>query len=402
MSTGAADRAADGLGASIDAELAAGIAEGRFSAAACCVAVAGRTVYEAYRGTLAAYGPDGRPLPDDQRQPTDAATLFDLASLTKLFTAHTALTLVDEGRMMLDGPLADVLPAYRDGDRRGVTLRHLLTHTSGLPAEWRGWRTPLATWLAQHPDSGRLQASPLGRQRAELLCSLLDTPLAAAPGRRFEYSDVGYNVVMGYAEAVTGTPWSQQVAEHTLGPLGLAHVTFAPDPTRAAATEYEPQYRRGVVRGTVHDETAWSLGADRAGAGNAGLFAPAVDLLAFAEAIRLGEGRVRGRWMWDDALTGTLGQPTTDRGFGSAMGLRIADAAFQGRSSKARGHTGFTGTSVHIDRDRRLTVVLLTNRVHPRRDGASMQPLRARIADLAADAVDAGLAGVDGVGETRR
>lgn len=381
--------AAGALTSAVDRALADGILAGRFSAAACQIAVAGRTACDVSLGTLAAYAPDGAPLPDAARRAVDAATLFDLASLTKIFTAHTVLTLVDEGRIALDAPIGDTLPEYRGGDRAGVTLRHLLTHTSGLPPEWPGWRAPLAAWLDDHADGGRLMGTPLSGRRDEFLRSLQKVPLIAPPGVRFEYSDVGYNTAMVYAEQATGTPWDRLVASRTVEPLGLTGVTFRPDPARAAATEYQPEHRRGVVRGVVHDETAWSLDAQAHGAGSAGLFATASALLSFAEAIRIGRSRVRGRWMWDDALTGILGRATTERGFGSALGLRIGDAAFQGRSTRARGHTGFTGTSVHIDRDRALTVVLLTNRVHPRRDGPSLQPLRARIADLAADAVDA-------------
>ena len=131
----------------------------------------------------------------------------------------------------------------------------------------------------------------------------------------------------------------------------------------------------------MHDETSWSLGGDT---GNAGLFSTARDLLRFGEAIRLGEGRVRGQWMWDDALTATLGRPTAEPtgGFGSALGLRIGDADFMGDASEARGHTGFTGTSLHIDRDAGVTIALLTNRVHPSREGTGSQQLRRRVAEL--------------------
>lgn len=192
---------------------------------------------------------------------------------------------------------------------------------------------------------------------------------------------------MAYLEVLTGRP--ELMAECTLGPLGLSGVTADPQPELTAATEYQPEFNRGVVNGVVHDEAAWSLGG---GAGNAGLFATARGLLGFAEHLRAGSGRVLGRWMWDDALTASLGRASAspEGGFGSSLGLRIGDAEFMGSTPTMRGHTGFTGTSLLIDRDTEVSLVLLTNRVHPSRDLGGIQPLRAAIADLAVAAARAG------------
>lgn len=375
------------LGAAIRRELEAGLTAHNFSGAACAVAIDGGTAIELYVGTKATWGPERQPLGPEEQSAVDAATLFDLASLTKIFTAHTALALVDSGAVGLDAPIAEFLASYREPGRREVTLRHLLSHTSGLPATWIGWREPLVRALARIPEAERLTVTPLG-DRDALIADLLTTPLEAPPGKRFEYACTGYNTTMALFEILTGRDWMPLVSEHTLQPLGLGSVTAEPAVDRSAATEYQPQFRRGVVRGVVHDETAWSLGG---GAGNAGLFGTARDVLAFGEAIRIGDGRVRGEWMWDDALTGTLGRPTTAAdggGFGSALGLRIGDANSMGRSPQARGHTGFTGTSLHIDREVGVTVVLLTNRVHPTRENSVMQDVRARVADLVRMAVE--------------
>ena len=372
--------------------LAAGIDDAQFSAAACSVAIGGRTVVELRLGSAAAFGDDGRPIPPEEREPVTAGTLFDLASLTKIFSAHTALALVAAGRAELDAPIAEVLPSYRTGDRARVTLRHLLSHTSGLPAVWLGWRRPLEEWLESHAEPARVTAWPASVGRDALVSDLLNTPLEAPPGTRFEYACTGYNTAMAYLEALTGTAWRELVATHTLRPLGLERVTADPLAGETAATEFQPQFRRGVVRGVVHDEASWSLGG---GTGNAGLFATAGELLAFGEAIRRGEGPVRGQWMWDDALTGILGRPSAapDGGFGSALGLRIGDAGFMGRAPGARGHTGFTGTSLVIDRDAGVTIALLTNRVHPSREGTGLQALRAQVAELATTAAIAATAG---------
>lgn len=377
----------------IAGHIEANMARAGYSAAACVIVQDGRTLVDLTLGTLASFGPDGERMPDADRVAVTSTTLFDLASLTKIFSAHSALSVVAAGRAELDAPLADMFPEYREGDRARVTLRQLLSHTSGLPATWSGWRPRLEAWLAAHPSTERLIGSPLESQRAELMAELLRTPLDAPPGARFEYACTGYNTAMAYVEAVTGESWRALVKHHTLEPLGLTHITATPDRPSAAATELQPQFRRGIVQGVVHDETSWSLGG---GTGNAGLFGTAHDVAAFGEAVRTGEGRVRGELMWDDALSGTLGRATAEAGgdgFGSALGLRIGDAAFMGRHfPDARGHTGFTGTSLVIDRDAAITIVLLTNRVHPTRAGAGLQPLRARIADE----VGAALGAADG------
>ena len=125
-------------------QLSLGIQTGLFSGAACALAVAGEPAVELYLGTQAVWRGALERISAEEQRPVTADTLFDLASVTKVFTAHTALALADAGVVELDAPIAAVLPAYREGNRSRVTLRHLLNHTSGLPAEWDGWREPLA------------------------------------------------------------------------------------------------------------------------------------------------------------------------------------------------------------------------------------------------------------------
>jgi CubicO group peptidase (beta-lactamase class C family) len=349
------ERARDLLRAAHDA--------GRFSGAAVLAAVDGATVLEEYLGDQAAWSDAFEPIEPADRVPVSADTLFDLASVTKTFTAHTALSVVDAGDAELDVPIAEALPSYRAPMRERVTLRHLLAHTSGLPAEWTGWRTPLQKRLASAPEPERVTTTPLAGDRDALVGDLLATPLEAPPGAGFVYSCAGYNTTMVYLERVTGEEWPELLRRRTTGPLGLASVTASPDRDRAAATEFQPQFRRGVIRGDVHDEAAWSLGGHSA---NAGLFATGRDLLVFGEAVRRGEGRVRGEWMWD------------------GLGLRIGDPEWGAASPEARTHVGFTGTLLHLDRASASTIVLLTNRVHPSREQ--------EIADLRRDVVDAILA----------
>ncbi|HEY4224739.1 MAG TPA: serine hydrolase domain-containing protein [Pseudolysinimonas sp.] len=319
----------------------------RFSAAVCLAAVNGEVIIDTSVGELAAWSDDFKPIPPDERSPVTATTLFDLASITKTFSAHTALSLVDAGQAELDAPIGEILPSYHSGRRAAVTLRHLLAHTSGLPAEWLGWRAPLLASLSGSPEATRLTESPLLERRRQLLDDLLSTALGSEPGEEFVYSCAGYNTAMLYLEHATGRPWPELVREHTLEPLGLTTLTVRPARQAAVATEYEPVYRRGVVRGDAHDEAAWSLGGHAA---NAGLFGTGRDLLSFGEAILWGGDRVRGDWMW------------------GGLGLRIGDREWGAATPRARTHIGFTGTLLHLDRESGTTIVLLTNRVHPSRE----------------------------------
>jgi CubicO group peptidase (beta-lactamase class C family) len=352
------------------------------SAAGVAVTIDGSPAVRVVAGVLQRVGDDGSELPDEDRRPATADTLFDLASVTKVYSAHTFLGLVAAGVFALDEPIAGWMPEYEEGERRRVTLRHLLTHTSGLPATWSGWQEPFARILAAtDPDAPPFRAMPV-IDRDELVADLAATPLTALPGERWEYACTGFNTAMLVAERATGQAWGTLVARHTLEPLGLVTTTFRPDRSRTAASEYQPELHRGVTRGDVHDESSWSLGGVAA---NAGLFGDLEGVTHFAETLRAGGDERTATLMWNDQLPCTLGRPGTPHGgheFGASLGLRIGESSWMGEhGSTSRGHTGFTGTSVQIDRDRATTIVILTNRVHPSRVGEEMQALRAAIAD---------------------
>lgn len=299
-------------------------------------------------------------------------TFFDLASVTKLFTTVTALALVDDGTLALDEPLAAQLPAYSHGPKAAVTLRHLLSHTTGLPSEWRGWRTFLD------------EARPF--DRALLIEDLLGTELEAAPGTRFEYSCAGFNTVMALAEHASGKPWAVLVREKVLDPLHTDGITGTPALERCAPTEEQSSLGRGIVKGIVHDEAAWSLGGL---SGNAGMFATAKGLRVFGEAIRNGLPGIlspaMAAEMWRSQLPEILGNnfdPSTP-GFEHGLGLRINQQPWMGSAGgQARGHGGFTGTSLLVDKVQGLTIVLLSNRVHPSRDGDDATALRKAVSDV--------------------
>jgi CubicO group peptidase (beta-lactamase class C family) len=304
-----------------------------------------------------------------ERVATSADTIFDLASLTKLFTAAVALKAVEAGALELDRPVAEYLPGFHDG----VTLRHLLIHVSGLPAVRELWTVP----------GGREERS------AALLASMTE----AAPGVRHVYSCVGYLVAGLLLERVLGAPLPDLVAEHITKPLGMTDTGFCPDGSelaRVAATEDSSHVGRGMIRGEVHDEASWSLGGT---GGNAGVFGTAPDLLRFAEMLRQGglDPESGDRVLAEESVQAmTTDHLDTDLraavGYGQGIGPRIADRTFMGSrvSDRAYGHTGFTGTSLVVDPDRELVVIVLANAVHPVRGRTMMGPLRSAIADAAA------------------
>jgi CubicO group peptidase (beta-lactamase class C family) len=311
----------------------------------------------------------GTELAVDERVAMRHDTIFDVASLTKLFTASVLMTLVEDGRIALDTPIADRLPSFGSGTRRRVTVRHLLTHTSGLPALLRLW--------VDQPDKA-------ARERA-----VLEVPLERPPGRTFVYSDIGYIVAGFLAEVAGGQSLPELLAERICAPLGLTDTGYLPDRdhvARMAATEDQPYAGRGMVRGSVHDENSWSLGG---AVGHAGIFSTASDLARFGEAIRRGGALGTARLLQEGTVAEMLRDqlPTdVDPGFRQGLGFRIADPTFMGglAASGAVGHTGFTGTSLVIDATRGLVVVLLTNRVHPSRDWSDISAVRRRTVELAA------------------
>ena len=333
----------------------------------------------------------GRLLPPAERPAVTDDTLFDLASVTKLFTATVVVRLADDGVLGLDDPVARFLPTYAGGARAAVTLRSLLTHTSGLPADSWVWR--------DQPDVDARRAA------------LLEEPLVTPPGRVRLYSCVGYLVLGLLLEEVTGRSLDVLVEELVCGPLGMTRTGYRPrnlagtdDQAGAsagagrdgiAATElrrvtWSPDHDPAEpdLRGIVHDEKAASLGGV---AGNAGLFGTAADLLAFGRALLtapraggrtpLGLSAAAARALVTPQLPAEL-----DLDYRSGLGFRIDDPEFMGAlagAGRTYGHTGFTGTSLVVDEARDLVLVLLSNRVHPDRSWSELNPFRRRLAELA-------------------
>ncbi|MFD5320270.1 serine hydrolase domain-containing protein [Streptomyces sp. NPDC127098] len=294
-------------------------------------------------------------------------TVFDLASLSKLYTAVVVVRLAERGLLDLDDPVGRWLPVFRGAE---PTVRRLLTHTSGLPA-----------WLDLEPyqdDAARLAViaalDPVGRGG-------------------YRYSDLGLIVLGALAERVAGRGLDALVAELVTDPLGLADTRYNPPAAwrdRIAATEYQPWTGRGMVRGSVHDENAYRMGGV---AGHAGVFATAWDVAVLAQAVLDGGGYGGARLLGERWVREMLTDHNRGLGDGAARGLgwQLNQPGYMGRlaSPTAFGHTGFTGTSVVADAATGVLLVLLTNRVHPARDRGRDGAYR--LAPAAALAAAAGL-----------
>jgi len=297
-------------------------------------------------------------------------TIFDLASLTKVMATSTAvLLLVAEGALELDDPVAKHLPAFGERGKDRVTLRHLLTHASGLKP-WRGFHEPL---LERERKRGeRWIATPAAREW--ILQSICRSALVHEPGTAAVYGDLDFIVLGAVIEAVARQPLERFCAERVFAPLGLGETGFVPigegapplaeaRRRRFAATESCP-WRGRILWGEVHDPNASAMGGV---AGHAGLFAPVDDVVRFAEAwldawhgrpSPLPAAQVRAFAARQDLPAGSdwaLGWDTPSAS-GSSSGRHFSPSSI--------GHLGFTGTSIWIDLERELVVAMLTNRVH--------------------------------------
>ncbi|HEX6645230.1 MAG TPA: serine hydrolase domain-containing protein [Gemmatimonadales bacterium] len=342
----------------LDSAVAAGAAPG----AVLAVSVGGKHFYHG-TGVLGE-GMPARP---------DSATVYDLASLTKVVGLTTAAMIaVSAGRLELEAPVARYVPAFDGPGKDAVNVRHLLTHTAGLPA---------FRLLYRETDS-----------RAAALALTDTTALDTVPGTRFVYSDLGAIVLGQAVEAVSGMRLDSLLEQRVFAPLGMASTRYLPPAewlARIAPTERDP-WRGRVVHGEVHDENAARLDGV---AGHAGLFSSARDLLVFGDwllaaragrdsvSVPLDPGVVRlftTRQYVPRESSRALGWDTPS-GLSSG-GTRISPSSF--------GHTGFTGTSIWIDPDRELVIVLLSNRVHPTRENARWTPVRRNVADRVVAGLD--------------
>jgi CubicO group peptidase (beta-lactamase class C family) len=332
----------------------------------------GRGVRAAWAVGFAALRPERRPMQVD--------TWFDLASLTKvLSTLPALLALAEDGRLALDEPASRFLPEL-SGDHAAYTLRHLLAHVSGLPSDFP-WRELRGLTPAQFP------------------ARVADLPLRSPPGSRILYSDIGFLLLGEVVRRVSGLPLDRYVEARIHGPLGAA-LRFGPvDPEHCAATEDDPD-GGGALVGVVHDEKSRVMGGVT---GHAGLFGTASGVAEAADLWRRLGRAPDGRCILAEATVQAALAPAAVGPGGERRGLGFelaggGNSAGDLLSGRAFGHTGFTGTSVWVDPDLDLTLVLLTNRVHLGRDNLQIRQLRQRfanavVADLAHGEVGQGSGG---------
>jgi CubicO group peptidase (beta-lactamase class C family) len=288
----------------------------------------------------------GVELPPEARVPMSVHTPFDLASLTKLFTAVAAVQQLERGTLGMDARVGAYLPEFRAASAHDITVRQLLTHTSGLRPELP---------LYDCPDDG----ARLAMLRAEAPSS--------EPGV-YLYSDLNLLLLQYVLERVTGRTLDVLIHDGITRPLGMTATGFGPCPGAAATEDQRRPWAktdRGMLRGVVHDENAWALGGV---AGHAGLFATAHDLAIFCRALLAGGSYGPARILGHDFVELMLTPP--------GLGFAVDQPWFMGALAHdgAAGHTGFTGTSLVLDPSTDTFLVLLANTVHPRRRAADNGP----------------------------
>ncbi len=290
-------------------------------------------------------------------------TLWDMASLTKVVALTSVMMqLVEKGLVKLDAPVNRYVPEFTGRWKSRVTVRHLLTHSSGLPS----WR-PLYKEATSQADA---------------LALAIATPLDTVPGAQMVYSDLGAIILGEIARRVTQTPLDSYATNNVFAPLGMNETFFRPDTnlrSQIAPTEID-SWRQRHLRGEVHDENAFALGGV---SGHAGLFSSAHDLARLAQAY-LNGGTLDGRRIWSKRTIEQFTHIQNRKLSHRALGWETANGANSGgrfMSAQAFGHTGFTGTSIWIDPGNDIFVILLSNRVNPTRENRRISGVRTALAD---------------------
>jgi CubicO group peptidase (beta-lactamase class C family) len=296
------------------------------------------------------------------------ASIFDIASLTKVVaTTAMAMILYERGLLDLEAPVTAIVPEFAgpDARRREVTLRMLLSHSSGLPAYEKLF----------------LRA----KAREDLLQAAFTTPLANAPGTHAEYSDIGFIILGVVLERLADESLDVFCQREIFGPLGMTHTTFNPATALKSSippTADDRTFRHRIIQGEVQDENDSVLGGI---AGHAGLFSTAEDLAIFAHAM-LNGGHPILRSSTIDLFTRRESAP---EGTSRALGWDTPSAPSQSGkyfSSASFGHLGYTGTSLWIDPDRQLSITLLTNRTWPDCQNQAIKQVRPAFHDAVIEA----------------
>lgn len=317
-----------------------------------------------YQGQVLALDALGHFTYDQDSPPVTPSSIYDLASLTKvLATTAAAMLLYERGILKLNAHLGDILPGFVVGMRRGsgrerINLQMLLAHSSGLPA--------YAPLFQQHP-------TPQG-----LLRAVLHTPLEVNAGTRAEYSDLGFILLGKALEIISGDYLARFCERNLFQPLELKSFRFCPPPAwqpHIPPTENDTTFRHRIIQGEVQDENCFVLGG---AAGHAGLFGRAADVLRFAQ-LMLPNQPNSPRLFREDTLQLFTTRQSTPQGTTRALGWDTPSNPSSSGSyfgPRSFGHLGYSGTSLWVDPDRALAVVLLTNRTWPDRASKAIQAVR--------------------------
>jgi CubicO group peptidase (beta-lactamase class C family) len=312
------------------------------------------------------------------RRPMTRDTIFDVSSLTKpLATILSLMSLADQGNLDLKIPLGDICSAFMESPSNNTPVECLINHCSGLP-DWK----PFYKEVPMDSDQGK----SIVRE------ALLSQDIEYRPGTKEIYSDLGYLMLCFLVEVTTGTNIGQFAKENIFKPLGLSHTGFNPTQWEGAkeddfaATEYCP-WRKRVIIGEVHDENAWAAGG---ACGHAGLFSNVFEIFKLIKALPQANNQSK-----DDSKIKLHSEKTTDNFLDIAnlvnksewwMGLNhpTPENSSSGRyfSPKSIGHLGYSGCSFWFDPERELTVILLSNRIHPSRKNEKIKQFRPQIHDI--------------------
>jgi CubicO group peptidase (beta-lactamase class C family) len=325
-----------------------------------------------HQGKLAALKAIGRFTYDLESPEVTSASIFDLASVSKVVaTATVAMILYQRGLLDLEMPVVSAVPEFAGQDERRpeVTLHMLLAHSSGLPAYEKLFRR--------------------APTKDQLLDAAFATPLVADPGSQATYSDIGF-IVLGIAlERIADEPLDRFCQREVFGPLGMAHTAFNPPPAWRPSippTVDDRSFRHRIIQGEVYDENASVLGGVAA---QAGVFAPAHDVAVFANAMLNGGQPI----LHPETLAVFTRREPSPAGTSRALGWDTPSSPSQSGkyfSPHSFGHLGYTGTSLWIDAERQLSVVLLTNRTWPDASNKAIQEIRPKFHDAVVEALEAG------------
>lgn len=340
---------------------------------------AGATVIAGHKGTIVAHEAAGFALryesydsdtgkavelPRDQWIPARENTIYDLASMSKLFTSIAAVQLIQRGDIDLNAPVVRYIPEFANHGKSDITIRNLLTHTSGLRPD------PQPRLCAYDTHEKQWQA-------------LSHTVPLAEPDTSYIYSDINMMMMQKVIETVTGKGLDEVVGENITGPLGMDSTMYNPPKSlrrRIAATEYQPWTDRGMVWGSVHDENAYCLGGV---AGHAGMFSSAHDLAVLAQTLLDGGKHGDTRILDEDSVRQFFTNYNTEfPGHQHGLGFELAQRWYMDALTTpvTAGHTGYTGPSIVIDAMSHSFAILLSNRVHPTREWGSNNPSRRAVA----------------------